>query len=211
MNKLLVIALALALLPACGSDEKAGDDSTPQGYDCASLPKVQGASEACCPEYGFDACGALLFCAAFDERTIPTCYPEHSRLSAQECNKDRHCASQQCNLDELKCKYQFGEKCLPAIGCAESSDPDVLVVCAGTPRLTGLDQSFQECARANGRGGECGLCDNNADCANPNDDVQLVCTAHRCVGPTGANIFDDKCCLNGATGSEDYIGRRRCL
>lgn len=49
------------------------------------VPPARGLSERCCPSFGADACGAGLFCAALDGRTIPTCYPEHSRAEGATC------------------------------------------------------------------------------------------------------------------------------
>lgn len=66
--------------------------------DAASCahPPAQTVSMPCCLLHGRDACGALLFCAAFDGRTVPTCYPERSRLPEETCAEDVHCASGAC-------------------------------------------------------------------------------------------------------------------
>ncbi len=67
------------------------------GGTCA-LPRAQAPSQACCLEYGVDACGAGLFCGAFDGRTVPTCYVERSRADGASCTQDIQCVSNSCNL-----------------------------------------------------------------------------------------------------------------
>jgi hypothetical protein len=66
-------------------------------------PASQGLSQACCLQRGIDACGAMLFCAAFDGRATATCYSEYSRADGEECFENRHCKSKFCNLDTRKC------------------------------------------------------------------------------------------------------------
>ena len=53
-------------------------------------PPSQGLSQPCCLSHGADACGAGLFCAAFDGRKIPTCYTENSRADRATCFQDNH-------------------------------------------------------------------------------------------------------------------------
>ena len=49
----------------------AADDTCKSAY-----ARSQTLSQPCCTGWGADACGALLFCAAFDGRTQTTCYPD---------------------------------------------------------------------------------------------------------------------------------------
>src|SRR5262249_30978752 len=76
------------------------------------------ASQSCCPALGADACGAGLFCAAFDGRDVATCYVEHTRLDMAECSTDVQCLSASCNLDVRHCRSLPGQTCTTAIGCA---------------------------------------------------------------------------------------------
>src|SRR5262245_8286836 len=98
---LAVLACVPALSSGCG-DQKGGTGkragkAPPEG--CSDLPVSQTASEPCCPDLGADACGANLFCEAFDGRTQPTCYITGSRKDGEECRADDHCASASCNLE----------------------------------------------------------------------------------------------------------------
>lgn len=62
---------------------------------CAIEPSALE-SEVCDPALGVDACGAGLFCAAFDERTVPTCYPVRSREVGETCKEDDQCVTRKC-------------------------------------------------------------------------------------------------------------------
>jgi hypothetical protein len=69
------------------------------GHDKESTcgqPRSQGLSQPCCILHGVDACGAMLFCAAFDGRSTATCYQEYSRMDGQACNADHNCKSGKC-------------------------------------------------------------------------------------------------------------------
>lgn len=110
-------------------------DASSDGVDgCMDLPPSQQASEPCCPDHGPDACGALLFCAAFDGRTQPTCYPERSRLDLDECGEDVHCASGLCNQEVLQCASLPGAVCDARVGCAD--DPQGACYGCDTLRAT---------------------------------------------------------------------------
>ena len=83
-----------------GSDAKPiGDEPViPTGDSCkSSHPASQSLSEPCCAERGADACGAGLFCAAFDGRTQTTCYPERSRLDGETCTANAQCVGNTCD------------------------------------------------------------------------------------------------------------------
>jgi hypothetical protein len=79
-------------------------------------------SMPCCPNFGADACGAGLFCAAFDGRMIPTCYANNTRLDNQTCTADIQCASMECNTSASACRA-IGPPCDPAIGCSSITGP----------------------------------------------------------------------------------------
>lgn len=82
-----------------------------------SIPPSQGPTQPCCPGWGPDACGAGFFCAAYDGRTVPSCYANGSRLDGQSCAADTECASTDCNLTTNACRT-VGSTCEQAIGCA---------------------------------------------------------------------------------------------
>ena len=65
-------------------------------FGCKGIGPSQQASEECDPDLGVDACGAGLFCAKFDKRTVDTCYELHSRLEGEACNADDNCATPNC-------------------------------------------------------------------------------------------------------------------
>ena len=87
--------------------------------DCLGLARSQTVSQPCCAALGVDACGASLFCAAFDGRKQPTCYPEHSRKDLESCTEDRQCSSGGCNGAVGKCRSAPLTKCDPTAGCAD--------------------------------------------------------------------------------------------
>ena len=89
---------------------------------CRHLPMTQAESAPCCPEYGIDACGAHLFCAAFDGRTRATCYRLYSRLDGKECDSDHHCLSKDCNLANRRCRYLPAAECTVETGCSTKFD-----------------------------------------------------------------------------------------
>lgn len=119
---------------------------------------MQNLAAPCCIAHGLDACGAGLFCAAFDGRENLTCYPERSRADGEECDGDNHCESGDCNGDIGRCRTSGGT-CERDVGCAPSSGGDIRV-----------------CSRADSRPGfECLLvgdgrshapCRDDSDCRN---------------------------------------------
>lgn len=126
----LVLASLCALSAGCGLPF-GGDSGSGGGLDDGGVAAATGckgkydkdrtASEACCPEWGVDACGAHLFCAAFDGRQQPTCYEEYSRVDQAACTEDRQCQSRQCNVGAGKCKSTNFAPCDAAVGCADDS------------------------------------------------------------------------------------------
>jgi hypothetical protein len=86
---------------------------------CGPGPSQQS-SAACNPKLGIDACGAGLFCAAFDGRMTPTCYALGSRKAFEACESSNHCASGGCIFDGLVgvCQGRLGEACNTRVGCA---------------------------------------------------------------------------------------------
>jgi hypothetical protein len=187
----LVLALVVA---GCG-----GTDN-PNGCDVA---KAQGPSQRCCLAYGADACGANLFCGAFDGRTVPTCYVERSRADMTACTEDRQCTSGSCNLDQMKCRSLFGQPCTIEIGCATAPDGGRYAcnprglrpltcepVSSQNGGLCGVDS---DCG-----GGHCVMsqCSNGADgsvCATGSD-----CSGGHCVGGKCANGSLGAACATGS-------------
>jgi hypothetical protein len=90
----------------------------------------QAASEPCCLAHGVDACGAELFCAAFDGRQQPTCYVEGVRASGEQCGADAHCLSDDCHPELGVCLGSGGEACTPEVGCSAALGDDY-VYCDG--------------------------------------------------------------------------------
>lgn len=112
------LALTAALgLVACGPAQDNEPDLT---GECKNIPKVRVESESCCPDHGADACGADLFCAAFDGREIASCYREYSRLGLEECTADVQCATRSCNQETRKCRSATADACEVATDCADS-------------------------------------------------------------------------------------------
>lgn len=156
--------------------------------DCAGLPSSQSVSQPCCLERGIDACGANLFCAAFDGRKQPTCYAERSRLDMTECTEDRQCTSGACNVEEKMCRSAPRAVCTSAIGCA--SVDGKRAVCKAE-RCVVTDGSIGSACAADG------------DCTNG------VCdSTGRCVGAAGATCKENYadqcaeglCCKHGKCG-----------
>ena len=81
---------------------------------------AQPLSAQCCSSFGPDACGAGLFCAAFDGRTVSTCYENGSRQGMEECTEDFQCATGSCNTAEGRCRSGLFGACEFRIGCAAS-------------------------------------------------------------------------------------------
>jgi hypothetical protein len=212
--------LATGMTPDEEENNEEENENNNIKQDCSDIPKVQGLSQTCCMDYGIDACGAGLVCAALDGRTIPTCYAEYSRLSGSECSDDRQCISQSCNLAAKACRYMSGEVCTPNVGCTSVSDPNQEMHCTGSTRYSGLDQDLT-CHAVSSKpdpeyGMECKFCTRDSDCGNSACDTDyyyndvpltLICRANRCVGPSGTYVKNDKCCLNG---DDSYSGCYEC-
>lgn len=132
----LLGAVGTLLAVGCGTGDSTGSAAcTDQATCCAdlesavgqqrclgSLPPSQALSEPCNLEYGIDACGALLFCAALAGRDVPTCYPERSLLNGERCTEDRQCSSGGCAIEEGMCKAMRYEGCTREVGCASADD-----------------------------------------------------------------------------------------
>ncbi len=112
-----------------------GGNGNTASTGCKSIPAVRTMSESCCADYGVDACGAGLFCAAFDGRTIATCYPLHSRASLDTCTADNQCQSGSCNLTTGRCRGGAYDACTPATGCREANR-SCIAVCPGYTNCT---------------------------------------------------------------------------
>lgn len=120
MNRMIRTSMLLVLMSCNGSDGGAG------GGKC-DLPLSQPISAPCCEEQGVDACGANLFCAAFDGRSQATCYPERSRRDGESCGENRHCTSGECNIELAACKATPTSECTTELGCAKAHTGDVMV------------------------------------------------------------------------------------
>ena len=143
----------------------AADGST--GSAC-TWPRTQTLSQPCCTEYGVDACGASLFCAAFDGRTQATCYLEKSRADAAECAADVHCLSGACNPELQRCRSLPGQACTREIGCAP--DPAGAVYVCNPVAENGLPAN--SCMPASS--------DNGGLCLDANGCNSRLCVDGRC-------------------------------
>ncbi len=168
------------------------DASLPPAEDCSSLPRVAGPSESCCPAHGPDACGANLFCAVFDGRTVATCYGQRSRLDGESCAEDRHCLSGECNESAGRCKASPSATCTLTVGCAASPTGDRLV-CApfGTGGL--------RCVPTRGR--EEDPCEGNSDC----DSERCSDSVCQCAPACGARTCGNDGC-GGSCGNCGDVG-----
>lgn len=135
-----------------GDDGNHGDGGSGKSSHCKSeIPAGQGASQPCCPEWGADACGALLFCDAFDGRVQPTCYPERSRSDQTGCHADNQCISGSCNTDVSLCRSMPLTSCRSDIGCSDNTQGHAYV----------CDATNNNTCQPVGRNG---LCATNDDC-----------------------------------------------
>lgn len=165
--------------------------SSGQMDDCTEVGKSRGPSEACCPTFGADACGANLFCGAFDGRTQPTCYLERSRAIGDTCTEDRQCVSESCNTEVGKCRGLAGGPCVFGVGCVPSQGQRF--VC---------DQVTDTCVKAGGS-----VCEVSSDCKQPG-----ACAEGHCTSGTDGQFCEttkqcrsSRCvtnlCSSGASGS----------
>jgi len=100
----------------------------------------QGLSQPCCILLGIDACGAGLFCEAFDGRTQATCYAERSRQRGETCSDDRHCSGGRCPQTTRRCGPGPGDPCGSSDTCAPDAQGNMFMclpginVCGQAPR-----------------------------------------------------------------------------
>jgi hypothetical protein len=192
---LLLVTLAPGA-PGCSSDS---------GGDCAGLGASRGASQPCCPSLGQDACGASLFCAAFDGRTEATCYAERSRADLTACSADIQCVSGACHTSLALCRSSLGLTCTLDVGCAPLPnaaktvcDPhaDVRGPALTCKEVLGTDGSACElatdCDSGHCRDHTCASGANGAPCGAPADCDSGQCVSGGCSdgsmgGPCGSN------------------------
>ena len=189
------VFIACALLVVCtacedrpqpvivGAPPTAGPsgDGEPTGTGACAFDKVRSLSESCCESYGVDACGAGLFCAAFDGRSVATCYPDNVRVAGETCGADRHCLSDTCGTKGL-CAALATEPCEADWGCAPVKGERWVCV-------------QKEC-----RAVADGYCETEADCTGG-----LVCRGGLCRDPAFAKYAGEACtesaplpeCLSG--------------
>jgi hypothetical protein len=145
-------------------------------------------SQPCCLDRGVDACGAELFCAAFDGHTQATCYPEFSRQDQTECTADNQCSSQHCNLDLGKCMSTPGLACSADIGCA----PDLM----SNRYFCNTAQASPTCNMV-GDGKAGAACGQDADCAGGHCRLGDM----RCLAALGESCeWGDCVCFGGCGG-----------
>jgi hypothetical protein len=205
-----VVVALVGLVASCPSlfgpdeDVPADDDVVVDDGDaCREGGRSRGPSEPCCLAFGADACGANLFCAAFDGRTVPTCYVESTRLDGEQCDDDVHCASRACS-DSGVCRASPGQPCDRSVGCADFQGGRYVCVQdnQGTDRcLIGGSDRGDACDDDDGC--TSGFCVRER-CASGNDgdtcDVDDDCASRVCVQATcsagglgGSCDVDDDC------------------
>ena len=111
---LVLVLVVLSFVTACPAENP----------DECAFPVSQAESQPCCPSLGKDACGAGLFCEAFDGRTQHTCYQDNSRVGAEECREDGHCASNECEPQTERCLSMPAESCQTDPGCVSPVSGD---------------------------------------------------------------------------------------
>lgn len=183
-------AWVLSLIAGC-SGEPSGTSKGGNGAGCSGVEPSKGMSEACCLDYGIDACGANLVCAALDGRTVATCYLEGTRKGLESCTADALCASGECNKTAGKCKSLASEACDVAIGCVLPPGNAGQAKCAAVTSKDGVDTTKLQCLVSTGME-TCRFCSTNAEC-----DGGYVCLGGRCVGNHGAMNIPMDCCGYG--------------
>jgi hypothetical protein len=107
---------------------------------CETLGPSQALSEECDPDLGIDACGAGLFCEAFDGREVYTCYELRSRLPGEECSASEQCVNQKCG-GGICLKALVGEPCAVDEDCHEGLKCSGVCYSGGTGTGTGPSTS----------------------------------------------------------------------
>lgn len=184
---LLLVTLSFISAFTCDAPQRDHNDRPDDdpGSECTGqIPVGQTLSEACCPGHGRDACGALLFCGAFDGRDEYTCYPERSRPDLTDCEEDFACVSGECSLESGLCRSSLGSICTAETGCATAP--------SGHPAVCDVAQEPFICAlRGDGSAGSvCGVdehCDSNS------------CVDARCVAAPGETCFSSAECPGEST------------
>lgn len=213
--KRYAITAVLALVCAC--DSGGGGGSSDPALACTIEPG-QLLSAPCCEGHGVDACGAGLFCAAFDGRTQSACYAERSRADGDACTEDRQCASNSCNAEAGACRSATSA-CSLEIGCAPSADGTArfcAVLDGQTEPSCQLEHSLgdgQTCTEdrqcksnsCNLEAGKCrakgSACSPNVGCAPAADGTERACVGDTCErvgdGSEGATCATNAQCNTG--------------
>lgn len=173
--KTVVRGLLWVTLISGSACDDAEDSNSDGGYDskttsCAGIAPSQPLSAACCMGHGVDACGAGLFCEAFDGRTQATCYAEHTRVDMSECSADIQCMSGSCNLNANACRSLPTQSCTSDIGC--TSVTDTRYICAG-----------DRCRQTMGELGD--TCESQEDCVEGR-----ACENNECMGREGDLCYE---------------------
>lgn len=179
----LVSGVAVLMAVACSDNTTPapGKKSGRGGETACDLPEVRAVSESCCESYGVDACGAGLFCAAFDGRSVATCYGNRTRSPGQTCGDDQHCASLTCS-EQGFCAALPTMACEPEWGCTGAEAGGRYVCAEGT---------CQQAGRATG------FCLDTSDCDG------YVCVDARCVAPRPTKMVGEACTVSGECASEN--------
>jgi hypothetical protein len=212
----------VVLFPGCGDDgylnvPNSSYQSTSRESACLES-RSRGPSEPCCLDFGVDACGANLFCAAFDGRSQATCYVEGSRTAGEECKESKQCLSGSCV--KSKCAALLSEKCDPAIGCAQrgatgTTNP-IACKAEGNSAPTCTVLSLANCGSgpcATSQGDICAVrsaslslkCPRGTECASQGGDVS-TCVLAKSEGGTGKAPLYGACNVDADCGDGTYDG-----
>lgn len=191
-----LLALCLSLLtPACvastpGATATGTATTSPAADPCGAKIKSRGPSLACCASFGIDACGAGLFCAAFDGRTQATCYALRSRADSAECSADEQCQSGGCHPEAHKCRATYGSACSQDLSCATMPDGGT-AACSGTPK--------PKCEKVYTEANVGDACATDTDCKSAK-----CSTAHECLGKMFDKCTANDQCASGTCSKSQY-------
>ena len=206
MRTPVVLAFFLAIT-ACGSGGGAGpgtgDGGAGGGPAKCEYPVSQPVSSPCCDTWGSDACGAGLFCAAFDGRQQTTCYPERSRADRAECVADLNCQSGSCNQEERACRSMRYTACDREIGCAPDASNHKFV----------CRETDNECWPV-GDGSRDEICGDDKDCNPGLSCRQSLCKEVSCIAGNGsgpcANDLESGECQSCLDEESNFCSLNQC-
>ncbi len=189
---LLVAGLAIAGLPACGSDsEPQAAGGSGQGGNSASGGQVgsggggqggQGGGGMTGPKHCVKTCTTPADCCAMGEEKCPGAYPHNHTCEGGLCGKPQCAKDEDCNfggfLENFKCLTVGGEKiCRQGCDADDECDASTQMTCSGADDagtkycVASVSEDCTTDAQCLGLG-KCNLDTNTCECADAAD-----CTA----------------------------------